>query len=313
MGGSPWSSPNRLRFIAESGISMESILCLRRMNTPYPPRTARVAPTLRRSSAESVVFIITCEHGGNRIPPAYRALFHGAREVLDSHRGYDPGALVTARRLAKTFDAPLIASTVSRLLVELNRSPGHARMFSEFTRDVPDDIREQIVRRHYTPYREQVEQTVRSLVQRHRVIHISSHSFTPVLDGEVRNADVGLLYDPRRPGESALCRQWQQALGELAPEFRVRRNYPYTGKSDGLTSLLRKRHPDELYVGIELELNQRIVGAGGLRAATLRKAVTAALQIACAELGVAANTIGRRHDSDAKAIRQRYDSDTKSS
>ena len=255
------------------------------MNRSHLPHTARIAPTHRRHSGASVAFLVTCEHGGNRIPPAYRALFHGAREVLDSHRGYDPGALATARRLAKTLDAPLIAANVSRLLVELNRSPGHARMFSEFTRDLPDEMREQIVARYYTPHRQQVEQTVRSLVQRHRVIHISSHSFTPVLDGEVRNADVGLLYDPRRSGESALCRQWQHALGEIAPEFRVRRNYPYTGKSDGLTSLLRKHHPDDRYVGIELELNQGIVAASGPRSAALRKAVIASLRMACAEMG----------------------------
>ena len=38
-----------------------------------------------------------------------------------------------------------------------------------------------------------------------RVIHVSAHSFTPGLDGKVRTADVGLLYDPARPGEVRLC------------------------------------------------------------------------------------------------------------
>ena len=39
-------------------------------------------------------FLFTCEHGGNRIPAPYRRLFRGQRALLDSHRGYDPGALV---------------------------------------------------------------------------------------------------------------------------------------------------------------------------------------------------------------------------
>jgi len=45
-------------------------------------------------------FLITCEHGGNRIPARYRPLFacHGA--LLASHRGYDPGALALARDFA---------------------------------------------------------------------------------------------------------------------------------------------------------------------------------------------------------------------
>ena len=36
-------------------------------------------------------FIVTCEHGGNRIPAPYRPLFRGQKALLDSHRGYDPG------------------------------------------------------------------------------------------------------------------------------------------------------------------------------------------------------------------------------
>ena len=46
------------------------------------------------------IFIITCEHGGNRIPAPYRRLFRGQRALLDSHRGYDPGSLVMAKALA---------------------------------------------------------------------------------------------------------------------------------------------------------------------------------------------------------------------
>jgi predicted N-formylglutamate amidohydrolase len=88
---------------------------------------------------------------------------------------------------------------------------------------------------------------------------VSSHSFTPVLDNHVRTADVGILYDPRRTGERALAVSWKSAFVTAAPELRVRRNYPYEGKNDGLTASLRRRHPAERYVGIELELNQALV------------------------------------------------------
>ena len=74
-------------------------------------------------------FIITCEHGGNRIPAPYRRLFRERRALLLCHRGYDPGSLVMAKALARACRAPLVASTVSRLLIDLNRSIGHPHCF----------------------------------------------------------------------------------------------------------------------------------------------------------------------------------------
>ena len=95
----------------------------------------------RPNPCRTDALLITCEHGGKRIPLAFRDLFRGRQALLDSHRGYDPGALAMARQLARAFDAPLVFSTVSRLLIELNRSPGHKQQFSEATRALADDIR----------------------------------------------------------------------------------------------------------------------------------------------------------------------------
>jgi predicted N-formylglutamate amidohydrolase len=226
-------------------------------------------------------FLITCEHGGNRIPAPYRWLFLGRRALLDSHRGYDPGALDMAREMAKAFRAPLVTSTISRLLIDLNRSIGHPQFFSTVTRGAPAKLRAKIVEEHYLPYRAQVERLVRQSVLRgRRVIHISSHSFTPELDGKVRRADVGLLYHPARRGEAELCARWKALLAASAPRLRVRRNYPYAGKGDGLTSHLRRRFPSSAYVGIELEVNQNIVLAAGRRWVALRGALIDSLRTA---------------------------------
>jgi predicted N-formylglutamate amidohydrolase len=227
-------------------------------------------------------FLITCEHGGNRIPAPYRRLFQWRRALLDSHRGYDPGALVMARALASAFRAPLVTSTTSRLLVDLNRSLGHPQLFSPATRSAPVKLRAKIVEQHYRPYRVQVERLVRQSVSRgRRVIHISAHSFTPELNGKVRLADVGLLYHPGRHGEAELCVRWKASLATFAPELRVRRNYPYAGRGDGLTSHLRLRFPSNAYVGIELEINQSIVLAASRRWAALRRALIDSLHAAC--------------------------------
>jgi predicted N-formylglutamate amidohydrolase len=227
-------------------------------------------------------FLISCEHGGNRIPAPYRSLFREHRALLATHRGYDPGALVMAKALAKAFRAPLATSTISRLLVDLNRSIGHPRLFSAATRGTDALLRAKIVEQYYLPYRTQVEQIVAQSVARgRRVIHISSHSFTPELDGKARHADVGLLYDPGRRGEVALCARWKASLAERAPEVRVRRNYPYAGKGDGLTLHLRRRFSPGAYVGIELEVNQSIVFAAGRHWIALRRALVDSLRAAC--------------------------------
>jgi predicted N-formylglutamate amidohydrolase len=208
--------------------------------------------------------IITCEHGGNRIPKAYAARFAGAKEILASHRGWDPGALELARLFAKRTGAPLYFSETSRLVVELNRSLGHSRHFSDFTRELPAAERELLIASHWRPYREAVEREIKSFITAgHNVRHLSVHSFTPVLDGEVRRCDVGLLYDPARQGELDWCNEWLPRLKHAQPDWILRRNYPYRGTSDGFTTSLRKQYPERRYAGIEIEVNQKWPLAGG--------------------------------------------------
>jgi predicted N-formylglutamate amidohydrolase len=227
-------------------------------------------------------FLITCEHGGNHIPAPYRALFLGHDALLASHRGYDPGALVMARALARAFGAPLVCSTVSRLLIDLNRSIGHPQLFSPMTRAAPAGMRATMLTQYYRPHREAVERlAAQSIAHGRRVIHIASHSFTPKLDGRVREVDVGLLYDPQRRGEATLCARWKAAIESMAPGLRVRRNYPYLGRNDGLTSALRRRFPPSAYVGVELEFNHGILLAGGRGWTALRSVLIDSLRSAC--------------------------------
>jgi predicted N-formylglutamate amidohydrolase len=229
--------------------------------------------------------LITCEHGGNRIPPRFRQYFRGHEELLRTHRGYDAGALTVAREMSKTMGAPLFLSTTSRLLVDLNRSIRHPRLYSEATREAPAAIRRQIFERYYVPYRTLVEAEIaESIASGARVVHISSHSFTPELDGVTRNADVGLLYDPARPEEAELCERWQASLRAQAPALKVRRNYPYTGTSDGFTAWLRRRFPAGAYIGIELEMNQKHVLRGGRHWRTTRNLIIGTLRQALASL-----------------------------
>ena len=224
--------------------------------------------------------IITCEHGGHEVPAEYAALFAGPahQALLPTHRGWDHGALELAQQMAAAFNAPLFSSTTTRLLIDLNRSVGHRQLHSEATRDLPLTVRRAIAAQHYRPHRDAVElEVARQIGAGKRVLHVASHSFTPELGGVVRQADVAFLYDPRRAAEGLLAAQWLASLKYLRPDLKLRRNYPYEGKGDGLTALLRKRHAAGQYVGIELEVNQRFVIDGSQTWPALRADIIAAL------------------------------------
>jgi len=208
--------------------------------------------------------LLTCEHGGYKIPREYARLFRGAGRALRSHRGWDPGALPLARLLARRLYSPLLAVTWSRLLVEPNRSPHNPRIWSRFTAPLPREERRRILDRWWRPHREAVEKAAAAAVARgKRVVHVAVHTFAPELDGEVRHADVCFLYDSRRRRERELCRRWAAILHCLDPSLRLRFNYPYLGRADGLTTALRGRHAETRYVGVELEVNQALVGKPG--------------------------------------------------
>lgn len=225
-----------------------------------------ILPTVRRPSGHqscisqvvSDHIVISCEHGGNRIPPRYRSMFRGRRTLLDSHRGYDAGALELALQFAAVFRCPLIYSTTSRLVVDLNRSPRHPQLFSRISAALPEEERRAILWTHYHPYRKRLEEHIRRVVRAgRRVVHLSCHSFTPCRNGEKRQAALGLLYDPSRAGERALCGRWRRCLLAADPGLRVRRNYPYRGTADGMTAHLRRSFAAHSYLGIELEVNQK--------------------------------------------------------
>ena len=225
--------------------------------------------------------MVTCEHGGNRIPQQYAHYFRRWKPILATHRGFDAGALVMARAIAGAFDAPLVASTVSRLLVDLNRSLRNRSVWSDATRVLPPALHQQIAARYHTPYRTRVASIVdEAIAQGLRVLHVSSHSFTPVLEGCERTADVGLLYDPGRAGESSLAALWKEEFHRIAPSLRVRRNYPYAGKNDGLTASLRGRFSARRYVGIEIEMNQALVTGDARQWRQVRATVVATLRAA---------------------------------
>ncbi len=212
------------------------------------------------AASSALACVVSCEHATNQVPAAYRSCFAdpAGQARLASHRGWDAGAADLARALAQRLDAPLHLARVSRLVVDANRSPRHPRLHDATVRALPAAERARLVTRYHEPHVEAVAASVAdALAIRAEVLHLSVHSFTPVLDGQVRRVDLGLLYDPAHGREGALAARWGASLAR-ATGLRVRRNQPYRGRDDGLTRTLRRRF-DPPYAGIELEVNQALL------------------------------------------------------
>lgn len=203
--------------------------------------------------------VLSCEHAGNKIPAQYKHLFKNDLEVLETHRGYDIGALALTKTLGSVLNVKAHVNKISRLLIDTNRSLHNAAIFSEFVSDLDQEQRQSITREYYNPYRQKIIDAVNTLITSGvAVLHLSVHTFTPVFDGEKRDADIGLLYDPKRKLEKEFCHYWSLKLKQYLPDLRFRMNYPYAGTMDGFTKVLRKQFVEKNYLGVELEVNQRL-------------------------------------------------------
>jgi len=184
--------------------------------------------------------------------------------------------------ISRTLGAPLFYSRVTRLLVDLNRSIHHPRLFSEVTGGLPPGEKAKILNRWYDPYRVRVRRAIEDRVASgSQVIHLGIHSFTPVLDGKKRELEVGFLFDPARAREGSFCRAWkdglERALAGWERRIRIRLNQPYLGKSDGFTTWLRRHFPPSSYLGIEVEVNQGMILGAPSEWCRARKALVKAI------------------------------------
>ena len=216
--------------------------------------------------------MLTCEHASNKLPAAFKKFVPA--DVQKTHRAYDIGALQVFRKLVK-FAKPEFSceGKFSRLFVDLNRTITNKSAFSEYygKLEASDMAAAKKMKAsaiaYWMEYRENVKKFVaknvntskkgtKSAASNAAVVHLGIHSFTPTLNGKVRNTDIGILYDPARPLERKYAQVIKDEIKRLYPHMKVRFNYPYKGTSDGLTTTLRKKFGPR-YVGIEIEMNQK--------------------------------------------------------
>lgn len=208
--------------------------------------------------------LLSCEHATAFVPAAARL---GLQEGEGTgHEAWDRGAHELALALALELGVPLLAGQVSRLVVDLNRSrstPGAVPQTS-FGLPVPGnwslaphDRTKRLAALH-GPYRRSLRHEIRRSLRRHgRVVHLSIHSFTPVLGEVRREVEVGVLFDPAREAEAAEAAALLEGL--RAAGLDARPNEPYAGTEDGATTWLRTRFPDPQYSGLELEVRDDLL------------------------------------------------------
>lgn len=203
------------------------------------------------------MIILTCEHGGNKIPTVYKEHFKKHQEVLNTHRGLDIGALEIAKLMQKKLNVPLVYSTTSRLVVDINRTLKNPTLFSEFMKSLPKATLQKVLEKYYFPHWKKVRKNIKTLLKtKKHVVHVAVHSMTDALNGQKRKMHSALLYNPAFKNEVGFSSLWIAELRKEFPNYIIARNKPYRGDGDGLTCEMRKENRPDNYIGLEIELNQ---------------------------------------------------------
>lgn len=111
---------------------------------------------------------------------------HQAR--LNTHEGFDIGAFEVYKSLQFLADYSAHYPW-SRLLIEVNRSLSHPKLFSNISKTFDIAEKNKIISEFYQTYRNQIQQKIEEfIIEGETVLHLSIHSFTPVLNNKIRAA-----------------------------------------------------------------------------------------------------------------------------
>lgn len=181
--------------------------------------------------------LLFCEHAGAEIPAAWNGL--GLEPpFLATHYAYDPGAALVTRRLSASQDARAVLARYSRIFLDYNRFRDDWDYIRPDLGGIPvpgnlaidDDERARREAVAVAPVHNAIE-TARGKAR----AAVSIHSFTPVMAGELRTVDVGILWDE----DNAFVRIALEELMTRAARFGLRAgdNAPYDLRKVGARSL----------------------------------------------------------------------------
>lgn len=153
------------------------------------------------NEAGSSKIVLVCEHASNHIPAQLKNL--GLTDLESrQHIAWDPGALGVAKKLSALLDAPLVYANVSRLILDINREPGHRGSIVEISEltEIPGNKglsefdRDARVRAIYDPFHKVLDAVIERRPDKDPWI-LSIHSYTPIFKGIPRPWHAGILHN----------------------------------------------------------------------------------------------------------------------
>ena len=203
-------------------------------------------------------FVIACEHAWPHIPCRYNNLGLDEQAQL-SHAAWDPGALGVARFLSDELVAPLVASRISRLVIDCNREldahdivPAKSEIY-----DVPGNVGLTSAERAHrvTAYHQPFHAALTSGLAhgRDEPVLVTVHSFAPIYNGIARSVEIGIVHDQDDRLANGILHNAQRYTSLV-----VERNAPY-GPEDGVTYTLRRHGVAHNIANVMIEIRNDLI------------------------------------------------------
>ena len=246
-------------------------------NTTSLLTTADGPPVEVLNPAGTAPLLLICEHASPAIPLALGDLGLDPSHRM-SHAAWDPGAFDVAMGLSDLLGAPLVAARFSRLAFDCNRAPDdHTAMPGQSERiTVPGNASlsaQDKTRRSaeiYEPFHTAITE---QLARMNAPAVITIHSFTPVYNGQTRDVELGILFDPRDD------RFARAMLATPSVPFYVKANAPY-GSEDGVFHTLERHALPATRLNAMVEIRNDLLTSEDARTAminTLHAMITSAM------------------------------------
>jgi len=212
-------------------------------------------PFAIRNPEATAPILLVCDHASRRFPGSLGTM--GLDPAAQRcHLALDIGAGPLTEKLAESLGVTAVLCQYSRLIVDCNRQLMDPGAFLEFgdgvvvtgNRNLHQAEKDARANEIYWPYHKAIDGQIKRL--RHENINpvlVSLHSFTPVMNGESRTWEMGVLWDQDRVTAEIFVQDLREA------GYLVGDNEPYSGKAPQDFTI--DHHAEEIclpHVGIEI-------------------------------------------------------------
>lgn len=236
------------------------------------------AVEILRSDRPNPAVLLTSEHASARLPEGW-TWTEADQRLVGSHWAFDLGAAELTRELAHALGASAVMSRFSRLLADPNRHLEADDLFRrvadgepvQLNQNVDAKERERRISGYWEPYHAAID---RELGATSAPVLLSIHTFTPNYQGELRQVEVGVLFDDPEEREAEILRAVIAKHG-----FDTRMNEPYSGRG-GMMYAANRHARNHARLALELELRQDLAVDAGVRSrvsGAIREALDAIL------------------------------------